>query len=232
MFYSNLKFIRCLLCFRIDTMDTVTLPVMTAVAFLLACTALAQEIDLPPTSISSNWYLSVEPTSLENIIEYVPYHMNVTLNYNGTTALASDAVFTVSVKTTNDVTLELSSTSLRFSAHDVMNDIHQNLSVTGQVIGYVHLNFLLESGGIVTTPQEILPPFLVTVVRFSNTLDSTFTIIIAAVAIINTVNMGCGLDLNIVKQNILRPVGPVVGFISQFTFMPLVSFTFINSKLN
>jgi len=150
--------------------------------------------------------------------------MNVTLNYNGTTALASDAVFTVSVKTTNDVTLELSSTSLRFSAHDVMNGINQNLSMTGQVIGYVHLNFLLESGGIVTTPQEILPPFLVTVVRFSNTLDSTFTIIIAAVAIINTVNMGCGLDLNIVKQNILRPVGPVVGFISQFTFMPLFSF--------
>lgn len=42
-------------------------------------------------------------------------------------------------------------------------------------------------------------------------------------AVINTVNMGCGLDLNVVKQNILRPVGPIVGFVSQFTFMPLVS---------
>jgi len=44
----------------------------------------------------------------------------------------------------------------------------------------------------------------------------------AALAIINTINMGCGLDLGIVKQNFLRPVGPIVGFISQFTFMPLV----------
>ena len=43
------------------------------------------------------------------------------------------------------------------------------------------------------------------------------------IAIINTINMGCALDLGIVKQNILRPVGPIVGFISQFTLMPLVN---------
>ncbi len=42
-------------------------------------------------------------------------------------------------------------------------------------------------------------------------------------AVLNTINMGCALDMAIVKQNILRPVGPIVGFISQFTFMPLVS---------
>lgn len=42
-------------------------------------------------------------------------------------------------------------------------------------------------------------------------------------AVLNTINMGCALDMSIVKQNILRPVGPIVGFISQFTFMPLVS---------
>ena len=41
-------------------------------------------------------------------------------------------------------------------------------------------------------------------------------------AVLNTINMGCALDMQIVKQNILRPVGPIVGFISQFTFMPLV----------
>ena len=42
-------------------------------------------------------------------------------------------------------------------------------------------------------------------------------------AVLNLINMGCALDLSIVKQNILRPVGLIVGFISQFTFMPLVS---------
>ena len=41
-------------------------------------------------------------------------------------------------------------------------------------------------------------------------------------AVLNTINMGCALDMSIVKKNILRPVGPIVGFVSQFTFMPLV----------
>ena len=41
-------------------------------------------------------------------------------------------------------------------------------------------------------------------------------------AVLNTINMGCALDMSVVKQNIFRPVGPIVGFVSQFTFMPLV----------
>ena len=41
-------------------------------------------------------------------------------------------------------------------------------------------------------------------------------------AVLNTINMGCVLDMSVVKQNIFRPVGPIVGFVSQFTFMPLV----------
>lgn len=47
--------------------------------------------------------------------------------------------------------------------------------------------------------------------------------VLACAAMLSTINMGCALDLNIIKANILRPVGPVVGFISQFTFMPMVN---------
>ncbi len=43
-------------------------------------------------------------------------------------------------------------------------------------------------------------------------------------AMLGSINMGCALDLSIIKANILRPVGPIVGFISQFTLMPLVIF--------
>lgn len=52
----------------------------------------------------------------------------------------------------------------------------------------------------------------------------------AGTAMLNTVNMGCGLDLAVVKANLLRPVGPIVGFISQFALMPMVSFKLINSS--
>ena len=46
--------------------------------------------------------------------------------------------------------------------------------------------------------------------------------VMIVMAVLNTINMGCALDLAVVKKNIIRPVGPIVGFISQFTFMPLV----------
>lgn len=52
---------------------------------------------------------------------------------------------------------------------------------------------------------------------------SKFDRIMVIMAVLNLINMGCALDIAIVKQNIVRPVGVIVGFISQFTFMPLVS---------
>ena len=216
---------------------TVSLLVPVLVALLLAVPSTGQDLQLPPSSVSSDWHLIVQPQSLENIIEYVPYDLNLTLYYNGSEALSPDAIFSVSVETTNEKTVALSSSVLRFSASDVAGGVQQNLSVTGQVIGYVHLIFSVEEegkkgekGGAMEASghlQEIHPPYTVTVVRSSNTLNSAFTIIVTVLTMINFVSMGCGLDLKVVKENILRPVGPVVGFISQFTFMPLVSW-FIN----
>ena len=212
-------------------MDIIKLGVIVAAALLLVSSGNAQDFQPSPAYSSSDWYLSVEPHSLENIVEYVTHTLNVTLNYNGTKALAADDVFTVAVEMTNQKTLVLSSSSLKFSAQDVLDGVHQNLNVTGQVVGYVHVNFLLEGDGADTEAsgdrKEIHPPFFVTVVRSSNVLNKVFTLIVTTLTMINFISMGCGLDLKVVKENILRPVGPVVGFISQFTFMPLVSW-FIN----
>jgi predicted Na+-dependent transporter len=46
--------------------------------------------------------------------------------------------------------------------------------------------------------------------------------IMAILTAISTINMGAGLDLKIVRRNFIRPIGPVVGFFSQFGFMPPV----------
>jgi sodium/bile acid cotransporter 3/5 len=37
-----------------------------------------------------------------------------------------------------------------------------------------------------------------------------------------TVNMGAALDTKVLKETLKRPVGPVIGFFSQFVIMPLV----------
>lgn len=42
--------------------------------------------------------------------------------------------------------------------------------------------------------------------------------------VVNTVNMGAQLDIEIIKDVFKKPIGPLVGFLSQFGFMPLFSY--------
>lgn len=44
--------------------------------------------------------------------------------------------------------------------------------------------------------------------------------------------MGCALNLNVVRQILARPIGPAVGFVSQFSFMPLVGYNLLLCFLN
>ena len=39
----------------------------------------------------------------------------------------------------------------------------------------------------------------------------------------NLVNLGSQLDLEIIKEVLKKPIGPAVGFASQFIVMPMVS---------
>lgn len=56
------------------------------------------------------------------------------------------------------------------------------------------------------------------------TLNNLFTLIMIVMVVVNTVNMGAQLDIEIIKQVFKKPIGPFVGFLSQFGFMPLFSY--------
>ena len=56
------------------------------------------------------------------------------------------------------------------------------------------------------------------------TLNNLFTLIMIVMVVVNTVNMGAQLDIEIIKEVFKKPIGPFVGFLSQFGFMPLFSF--------
>ena len=36
--------------------------------------------------------------------------------------------------------------------------------------------------------------------------------------------MGCAMDLKVVKETLKKPIGPMIGFICQYIFMPLIAF--------
>ncbi len=55
-------------------------------------------------------------------------------------------------------------------------------------------------------------------------LSSIFTGVIAIFVIMNTFLMGTQLDIEVIKEVVKRPFGPIIGFCCQFCLMPLVSF--------
>lgn len=63
----------------------------------------------------------------------------------------------------------------------------------------------------------------VTVVRKHRVIDTVFTASVATLVAIIYINFGCALDWNAFRSNLKRPIGPAIGFFTQFAIMPTVS---------
>ena len=79
-----------------------------------------------------------------------------------------------------------------------------------------------KNGTLVKMLNASSTTFPISAVLADRTLNDIFTIIMISMIIVNTVNMGGQLDLHIIKEVFKRPVGPIVGFASQFVIMPMV----------
>ena len=62
------------------------------------------------------------------------------------------------------------------------------------------------------------------VIMSDRALNDLFTLIMILMVVVNTINMGAQLDIEIIKQVFRKPIGPFVGFVCQFGFMPLFSY--------
>lgn len=67
-------------------------------------------------------------------------------------------------------------------------------------------------------------PGKVAVIRKTRAIDKAFIYTIAILVSVAFINMGCMLDLEIVKATLKKPIGPAIGFCCQYIFMPLVLF--------
>lgn len=59
--------------------------------------------------------------------------------------------------------------------------------------------------------------------RGQRVLDKIFIHVVIAMVIVAYINMGCAIDLQVIKQTLRKPVAPAIGLASQYLFMPLVS---------
>ena len=91
-------------------------------------------------------------------------------------------------------------------------------------LGYSNITFRIYNNN--KSFSQILDNYSVSVVRQSSVFDIFFGIIIISLVTVNYVNMGCHMDLEVVKKTLKMPIGPMIGFVCQFTIMPLVSINF------
>lgn len=94
------------------------------------------------------------------------------------------------------------------------------INITGEFLGTakVHANITYKSVSQISNQT-----LNVTIIREERPIDRIFTASIVALVSILYINFGAALDLGKVKEILVRPIGPLIAFVCQFLFMPLVS---------
>lgn len=103
------------------------------------------------------------------------------------------------------------------------NGIYEGgFNVSGTFLGSTNLYVEIRRKDDQTvTSREKLP---VTVIREERVIDTVFTASVAILVSILYINFGAALDLPVLMTIAKRPIGPVIGFLAQFLFMPLLSY--------
>lgn len=112
---------------------------------------------------------------------------------------------------------------LNGSQQFVKSPLNLSFAFTGKFLGYASVKIRLSTGAISSDSRESqsLP---LSVIRVPRLVDLLFIVAVAVLMGLNYINMGSTLDLQVVKSTLTRPIGPAVGILSQYIFMPLISF--------
>lgn len=127
-----------------------------------------------------------------------------------------DVIITANLTNENSWAVRLLNDSISFTYQDRRRSSKKSLIVQGDIIGIDELNLWHN--------DDLLHTETIFVIMNDPTLNQIFTMVMIAMVLVNTINMGAQLDLQIIKEVFKKPIGPFVGFISQFVFMPLFSF--------
>ncbi|XP_033219577.1 P3 protein isoform X2 [Belonocnema kinseyi] len=64
----------------------------------------------------------------------------------------------------------------------------------------------------------------VIVTRQERVIDTVFTASVVILVSILYINFGCAMDWDLCRKTLKKPVGPAIGFVCQFLFMPVISY--------
>merc|ERR1719369_2250175 len=100
-----------------------------------------------------------------------------------------------------------------------------SVNVTGTFLGFTSIKAAVEETNKDVAIQAESDLFVtVTRSKAKKTASKIFGYSVAVLISFAYINFGCALDLNVIKEVLKKPIGPAIGFVTQFIFMPLCSF--------
>lgn len=91
----------------------------------------------------------------------------------------------------------------------------------GKFIGFAKARVVKKKNETVTDSSDSVP---IEVHRQHLFIQKVFVYSVITLVTLNYINMGCALDLDVVKAVLRKPIAPCIGFFSQYAIMPLVAY--------
>ncbi|KAK9722773.1 Sodium Bile acid symporter family [Popillia japonica] len=165
------------------------------------------------SQIDSKWNITCDPT---DPILYIDETVGVNCNVTG---IEDENIYFMQIQSQDAGILTADERVLLVkSSYD--NFATSQFNMTGNFLGKTAITMTIKSNSEALY-EETMP---ITVIRRKRAIDHIFTGSVATLVALIYINFGCALDWSEVRSGLRRPIGPVIGFISQFLFMPLLSF--------
>lgn len=100
------------------------------------------------------------------------------------------------------------------------NDWNFLFNITGKFLGFTKVKAEIRNSNKVLT-ESVLN---VSIVRKKTIQSKVFSYSVAILVSLAYINMGCAMDLEVVRETIKKPIGPLIGFLCQYLMMPLLSY--------
>ena len=93
-------------------------------------------------------------------------------------------------------------------------------NITGKFLGFTKVK-----AEIRTSKKVLIETVLdVSIVRKKTIQSKVFSYSVAILVSLAYINMGCAMDLDVVRETIKKPIGPLIGILCQYLVMPLLSY--------
>jgi len=93
-------------------------------------------------------------------------------------------------------------------------------NISANFIGFTEVKLHLKGKDI----DRLSNPLKVTVARRERVVDKIFLHCVIIIVSIIFINFGCAMDWAFLRKSLRNPIGPAIGFFSQFFIMPLLSY--------